>query len=54
MENYDRVKSERDVFESDQLESVRQLVVMEAQVGNLQKERDDLSREVRGGGRGKL
>merc|ERR1719239_613853 len=46
VENYDRVKSERDNFEHDQLESVRQLVAMEASLTALQKERDDLSREL--------
>ncbi|XP_012943699.1 progesterone-induced-blocking factor 1 [Aplysia californica] len=46
VENYDRVKSERDSFEQDQLESVRQLVAAEASLAALQKERDDLSREL--------
>ncbi|BFZ15223.1 hypothetical protein BsWGS_18261 [Bradybaena similaris] len=46
VENYDRVKSERDGFEHDQMEATRQLVTLEASFSNVQKERDDLSREV--------
>ncbi|KAK3597678.1 hypothetical protein CHS0354_040054 [Potamilus streckersoni] len=46
VENYDKVKSERDSFERDQLDIHRQFSVLEAAHQTLQKERDDLNREV--------
>ncbi|XP_048243821.1 progesterone-induced-blocking factor 1-like [Haliotis rufescens] len=46
VENYDRVKGERDNLEHDSLDVHRQLSVLEAAHSNLQKERDDLSREL--------
>ncbi|XP_067663556.1 progesterone-induced-blocking factor 1-like [Haliotis asinina] len=46
VENYDRIKSERDNLEHDSLDVHRQLSVLEAAHSNLQKERDDLSREL--------
>ncbi|KAH9519887.1 Progesterone-induced-blocking factor 1 [Bulinus truncatus] len=46
VENYDRVKSERDGLEHDHMEISRQLVTMEAAFSTIQKERDELSREL--------
>ncbi|XP_041358363.1 progesterone-induced-blocking factor 1-like [Gigantopelta aegis] len=46
VENYDRIKGERDHLESDHLDVHRQLSVLEASHSVLQKERDDLSREL--------
>lgn len=45
VENYDKVKLERDTFESDQMEATRQLMTLEASYANLRKERDELSRD---------
>ncbi|GFS03999.1 progesterone-induced-blocking factor 1 [Elysia marginata] len=45
VENYDKVKLERDSFESDQMEATRQLMALEASFANVQKERDELSRD---------
>ncbi|GFN91617.1 progesterone-induced-blocking factor 1 [Plakobranchus ocellatus] len=45
VENYDKIKLERDSFESDQLEACRQLMTLEASFANVQKERDELSRD---------
>ncbi|KAH3824440.1 hypothetical protein DPMN_126276 [Dreissena polymorpha] len=46
VENYDRVKSERDTMEKDSLDVHRQLSALEASHQNVCKERDELSREV--------
>ncbi|KAK6173888.1 hypothetical protein SNE40_017265 [Patella caerulea] len=46
VENYDRVKIQRDNFESDQLDVTRQLNVLEAAHQNLLRERDELQREL--------
>ncbi|KAL8573389.1 hypothetical protein ACOMHN_032404 [Nucella lapillus] len=46
VENYTRVKHERDNLEHDQLEVHRQLTVLQGAHSNLQKERDDLSKEL--------
>ncbi|KAL5012861.1 hypothetical protein ScPMuIL_011412 [Solemya velum] len=46
VENYSKVKQERDNFECDQAEIHRQHVVLEASYQSLQKERDDLQREL--------
>ncbi|XP_050416944.1 progesterone-induced-blocking factor 1 [Patella vulgata] len=46
VENYDRVKMQRDNFESDQLDVTRQLNVLEAAHQNLLRERDELQREL--------
>lgn len=45
VENYDKVKLERDTFESDQMEATRQLMTLEASYANLRKERDELNRD---------
>ncbi|RUS88293.1 hypothetical protein EGW08_003931 [Elysia chlorotica] len=45
VENYDKVKLERDTFESDQMEATRQLIALEASFSTVRKERDELSRE---------
>ncbi|XP_025087793.1 progesterone-induced-blocking factor 1-like [Pomacea canaliculata] len=46
VENYDKVKLERDNLERDHGDVERQLSVLEIAHNNLQKERDDLSREL--------
>ncbi|XP_059147396.1 progesterone-induced-blocking factor 1-like [Physella acuta] len=46
VENYDKVKNERDFFEKDHMESARQLVTLEASFACLQKERDELSSDL--------
>ncbi|CAL1531375.1 unnamed protein product [Lymnaea stagnalis] len=46
VENYDKVKSERDGLEHDHMEVTRQLITLEAAYSNIQKERDELSREL--------
>ncbi|XP_055893566.1 progesterone-induced-blocking factor 1-like [Biomphalaria glabrata] len=46
VENYDKVKSERDGLEHDYMETSRQYIAMEAAFNTIQKERDELSREL--------
>lgn len=46
VENYNKVKSERDNFEKDQLDLHRQLSILEGAHVNLQKERDEMSKEL--------
>lgn len=46
VENYNRVKSERDNFERDQMDLQRQLSVLEGAHSNLQKERDEMTKEL--------
>ena len=46
VENYDRVKSERDGYEKSGLDIQRQLSTLEASHQHISKERDDLSREL--------
>ncbi|XP_060607865.1 progesterone-induced-blocking factor 1-like [Ruditapes philippinarum] len=46
VENYDRVKGERDNFERDGLDVHRQLSTLEATHQNVVRERDELSREL--------
>nr|KAG5711616.1 hypothetical protein BaRGS_016798 [Batillaria attramentaria] len=46
VENYNRVKNERDDFEHDTLDLQRRLSVLEGAHSNLQKERDEMSKEL--------